>query len=314
MVRPRVTADQPAGVSIVVVNYRTAELTIRAATAALAAAGERPVQAIVVDNASGDGSAERIATALPEATVIARPDNGGFATGVNAGLAAATHDLIAVVNSDAFLAPGALDRLASYLEAHPGAGVVGPSVTDGDGAATIVAHRRFPNLITLFVEFCAPLHPLSATRWHPHQLPLARHDRAGRVAHVTGAVLMTRRSVVDRAGPFDEGYFLYLEETEWQRRVTRAGWEVHLEPAAEAQHLGQGSDHANAVVSDHYLRSAERYFGPRARPVMHAAATISVASARVASRLRPGDERFPKLAEAFGRVRAATARGAQPRS
>jgi GT2 family glycosyltransferase len=163
------------------------------------------------------------------------------------------------------------------------------------------AYKRLPSLLTLFFDFTAPLHPLDGTRLHPHALPSARLARSGPVAHVMGAAMMVRREAADAAGQLDEEFFLYLEETDWQRRMAAAGGEIHLEPEATVIHMERGSS-GHAVVSPHYLRSAQRYFGPRARGVMRAGARISVLSARAAGRLRPGDPRFAKLERGYREV------------
>ena len=289
-------------VSVIVVNYRTEQLTGRALAAARDAAGGLGVEEIVVDNGATEATAAALAEHAPRARVIPEPANRGFAAGVNAGVRAASAERLFILNSDAFCRGDALSRLVAHLDAHPQAGLVAPRLVGPDGSLQVNAYRRLPNLVTLFFDFTAPLHLLSRTRLHPHALPDARFDGpAGPVAHVMGAAMLVRRAAYDAAGPLDESFFLYLEETEWQRRMARAGWEIHLEPAAELVHLEHGSSDA-VVVSPHYLRSAVRYHGPRARRVMRAGARISVGSARLAKRLRPHDERFPKLERAFSEV------------
>ena len=289
-------------VSVIVVNYRSEELTGRALDAAREAAPGHDVEEIVVDNGSTEETAAALVAHAPRARVVREPDNRGFAAGVNAGVRAATADRLFVLNSDAFCRGDALARLVAHLDAHPRAGLVAPRLVGADGSLQVNAYRRLPNLVTLFFDFTAPLHLLGRTRLHPHALPHERFEGpAGPVAHVMGAAMLVRRAAYDAAGPLDEGFFLYLEETEWQRRMARAGWEIHLEPGAELVHLEHGSSDAT-VVSPHYLPSAIRYHGPRARPVMRAGARISVLSARAARRLRPDDERFGKLERAFAQV------------
>lgn len=289
-------------VSVIVVNYRTEALTGRALDAARAAAPGLDVEEIVVDNGATEETGAALAEHAPRARIVPEPANRGFAAGVNAGVRAATADRLFVLNSDAFCQGDALGRLVAHLDAHPRAGLAAPKLTGEDGALQVSAYRRFPNLVTLFFDFTAPLHLLGDTRLHPHALPPERFGGApGPVAHVMGAAMLIRRAAYDAAGPLDERYFLYLEETEWQRRLAAAGWEVHLDPGAHVVHLEHGSSDAT-VVSPHYLDSAVRYHGPRARIVMRAGAAISVASARAGRRLRPHDERFAKLDAAFSEV------------
>jgi GT2 family glycosyltransferase len=135
------------------------------------------------------------------------------------------------------------------------------------------------------------------------------------VAHVKGAAMLIRRAALEAVGPFDEAYFLYLEETEWQRRASRGGWEIRYEPAAVVEHIEHASDDIQ-VVSRHYLVSAQRYFRPAwaARLVMSAGALVSLVTAAAARRARPSDPRFPRLVSAYRDVlRRLRGAGAAPR-
>lgn len=293
----------PADVAVVAVNYRTPEATARAVALASASAAPYRVEEVVIDNGATAAGTAALRAGLPAATVIPLAENRGFGAGVNAAVAGSAAPLLFVVNPDAFCAAGAVAALVRYAAAHPAAGVVAPRLEHEDGRLQINAYRRFPNLATLFFDFCAPLHPLHGTALHPHALPADRFERAGRVAHVMGAAFLARRAAFADAGPFDERYFLYLEETEWQRRVAARAWEIHLEPAARVVHAEHGSSDTE-VVSPHYLASAQRFFRPpgAARGTMRAGAAVSVLTARAAGALRPGDPRFPKLARAYRRV------------
>jgi len=293
-------------VSVIVVNFRSAALSARALTAARAAAGGLAVELVVVDN-TPEGEGEALAAAVPGATVIPRPDNPGFAGGVNAGMARARGRHVLLLNPDAFPEGDAVARLVAYLDAHPRVGVVAPLLRHEDGSVQNNAYKRAPTLLTLFVEYALPLQVLlHGTRLHPHNLPDAALARPRRIAHATGAALLVRREAAQAAGPLDEGYFLYLEETEWQGRIAAAGWEVHLEPGARVTHLGGGSGAGLAFASPHYVASVRRYFGGRrATPwVMGTAALLSLAATSVAARLRPGDPRLAEHARAYRRVLA----------
>ncbi len=299
---------------MVVVNYRTEVLSVRALADAVRSSAPYTVELVVVDNGATSASTAALRAAAPEATVVPIADNRGFAAGVNAGVRAASAPMLFVVNSDAFARDDAVARLLRHAAAHPHAGVVAPRLVNADGSLQINAYKRFPTLFTLFVEFCLPLHPLHGTRLHPHALPRSAMASPGRVAHVMGAAMLIRREAFAAAGPFDEAFFLYLEETEWQERLTRAGWEVRFEPAAVVEHLEHASDDVH-VVSRHYLASAQRYYRPAwaARLAMRSGAAVSIAAAAAARRVRPADPRFPRLVSAYRDVlRALRGAGAAP--
>lgn len=271
--------------AVVIVNYRTPDLVsncLRAVTA------HRPAEVVVVDNASGDGSPDLVRNRHPEVTVVERQANDGFAAAVNSGFRATSAGTVVVLNPDTEPRPGALARLVAHLAANPRTGVAAPRLTYGDGTPQPSAYRRFPGLAMLFVDLCLPVGfvvqrfpRLDPYRVSPHGL----HDGAP-VAHVTGAALAIRRSAYDAAGPFDEGFFLYLEETEWQQRVRAAGYSVEVVPSAEVVHLVRGGGPESLAPSPHFLASARRYLAMRGRPswATEAVIVVSLLASRAAAR------------------------------
>jgi GT2 family glycosyltransferase len=286
----------PADVAVVVVNFRSAQLTARALADAAAAAGGLTLQEIVVDNGSGGDEVARLRAARPQAEVVALADNRGFAAGNNAGIARADARHVLLLNPDAFCQGDALARLVAHLDAHPDVGVAAPRLVFADGARQDNAYRRFPNHLTLLVDYWAPLAQLLArTPWDPHRVPAARYA-AGRpplrVAHVTGAAMLVRAEAAAAAGPLDEGFFLYYEETEWQRRIGAAGWAVEVLPDAVVTHLGGGSSGTFPPASEPYLDSVGRWFGHSAasRLIMASGALVSWLSLTLAMRLDLGND------------------------
>ena len=248
--------------SLVIVNYRTAELTDRCLSLAGAAPDGPLLERVVVDNASGDGSVRHLRQRHPDVTVIEQPANRGFAAGVNAGFSATTAPYVVVLNPDTEPEPEALIRLVDHLRRHPGVGVAAPLLLHQGGAVQRNAHRRFPNLLTLFVDFCVPLGYALALKpeLHPHELSERATERGGEAEHVNGAVLAIRRSAYESAGGFDEEFFMYLEETEWQQRVRRRGWSIEVVPSARVTHLTRAGA-TMTEISGRYLPSIYRYMG-----------------------------------------------------
>ena len=289
--------------SIVVVDYRTPALAVRAAADARASAGDLTVEEILVDNGSGDS--ELLRSQRPQATVLELTESRGFGAGVNAGLAAARGRHALVLNPDAFCHGDAAARLVEHLDAHPQAAIAAPKLLNRDGTEQLNAYRRFPSVFTVFVDYCFPLSALLyGGRLHPYVLPRSAYAKPRPVAHVMGAALAVRMAAVADAGGLDEAFFLYLEETEWQRRIAAAGWEVHLVPAARATHLGGASVGDYSFATDHFLASLERYHRGResVRLAAIAGAGISFAAARAAQHARPQDRRFGRLADACSRA------------
>jgi GT2 family glycosyltransferase len=271
----------PADAAVVIVNYGTPELVERCVASVRATSGGLRLDVVIVDNGSRDGSAARLRSALQQTTVVEMPTNGGFAAGVNAGFAHTSAPLVIVLNPDTEVRPGALEALVVHLRAHPHTGVAAPLVEDADGRLAPNGYRRFPGLLTVGLDLCIPAGYalVYAPALHPYAMSPAAL-RAGRTpAWVSGAAMAIRRSAYDQAGPLDEGFFLYFEETEWQQRIARHGWAIELVPAARASHLMRGGGEDSLVHSPYWVRSALRYLRGRGVPT---AATRSVLSLSLA--------------------------------
>jgi len=251
-----------SGLSIVVVSWNTRALALRCLAAAQQAASGfssatgTPVELVLVDNGSSDGTADAVRAALPSVRIVALPRNRGFAGGANAGCAAAGGDLLLLLNSDARVDASALIACWRHLDAHPRTGVVGPQLLHEDGRLQNSAHA-FPawidELVPGFVIDLVAPRRRPAKRW-VGTAPIA-------VDAVQGAALLVRRTVLDAVGGFDEGYFFYLEETDLCWRARRAGFGVDLVPAARVVHASGASSKRVAAIASRieYHRSLYRF-------------------------------------------------------
>ena len=230
---------------IVVVSYNTRQLTadcLRSVYEALEA--ERlAAQVCVVDNASGDGSAEMIGEVFPQAHLIASAENLGFARGTNLGIDAMLRSPdsprhVLLLNPDTLVRPDALTEMVLFLDTHPQVGAAGARLSYGDGSFQHSAFH-FPTLLMTFFDFWAINHRLINSRLngrYPQHLYEAGEPFP--IDHPLGAALMIRRETLAQVGPLDEGFFMYCEEIDWCIRAKRAGWNVYCIPQAHIIHLG----------------------------------------------------------------------------
>ncbi len=245
--------------SIVVVTWNTRELVARClATAmrAVAACGPRlACELIVVDNGSRDGTPEAVRERFPAARLVVLPRNLGFAAGANRGLAAARGRHALLLNSDAGLVPGAIERAVAYLDAHPDVGVVGPRLLRPDGRPRSNAHR-YPRLASELLPPGLLALPRRLRRWR------ALGRGPADVEAVRGAALFLRRDVLRRVGALPEQYFFFLEETDWCWRVRAAGLRVVELPGARVVHLSGASSKRlrPSETRIEYHRSLYRFF------------------------------------------------------
>jgi GT2 family glycosyltransferase len=269
-----------AVLSVAVVNYETPELTARCVGSVHASPPSEPFEVIVVDNGSS-ASTVALLREVQGGRLVETGRNGGFAYAVNRCVAAADRaaDVIVVLNSDTEVTPGALDALAAAARRDE-VGLAAPVLLERDGAIQRSAHRRFPTLWTTWVALCVPASLLQALldRFvaHPSTLSPAEHEAGVQPSHVMGAVMAISRPAWERVGPFDERFFMYLEETDWQQRLAEAGGHVTLVPRARVRHLHRGGERVLGVPLA-YLDSAAVYFGARGRRALAVRAVLASA-------------------------------------
>lgn len=272
---------------VIVVSWNTRDDLARCLRSLQAAlAGVRfGCQVIVVDSASADGSAEMVRQSFPDVRLLSLAENRGFGAAANAALALAGlaplppegpaagrlqegARSVLLLNADTEVESGAITEMATYLDAHPDVGVVGPQLRFPDGSVQ-PSRRRFPTATTLFWESTVLEQYFPRNRWARRYHFADRPDDAEQeVDWLVGACLLVRGDAIAQAGPLDEGYFLYFEELEWCQRIRQAGWRVVYLPSAHVlHHEGHSSEQVPLQRHLHFARSKVRYarerFGPR---------------------------------------------------
>ncbi len=246
--------------AVSVVSYRTPELLAACLRSLERERRQLALDVTVTDNASGDGSAELVAERFPWARLVRNTENVGFGRAHNQALRGSDARYLLVLNADAEVQPGALSRLARYLEEHPGVGAVGPRLRYPDGR-TQPSRRRFPTPSTFFLESTQlqRLFP-SAPTIHRYYVLDRSDDETQDVDWLVGACVCVRGEAASQVGLFDERFFLYSEELDWCRRLRAAGWRVVYLPEAEVTHLEGGSSRHDLVARDvHFQESKLRY-------------------------------------------------------
>lgn len=254
-------------VSLIIVTYRSAALAPEAVRSALRSA-ERAgfdVEIIVIDNASDDGSTEVTASRFPGATVIRNDSNVGFGRACNQGFAAARGDWWLLLNPDARTAEDALGHLVLFATANPRAAAVAPRLV-GAGADQAESAGMQPGVRAALGHFLFLNRLLPGDRggpWRGFQL----HRREGlgprRVDWASAGALLLRPAAIRQVGGFDEAFFLYAEDVDLGRRLSLAGWQSWLVPAALAEHgvaasSGGVTDRWIVALHDYHARHASR--------------------------------------------------------
>jgi hypothetical protein len=233
---------------VVIVNFRTKELTVDAMASALTEPEVSEV--VVVDNASGDGSAQHLCAAFSDdrVRVLESDRNLGFGPGVNLGAAACRAPLLLVLNSDATLTAGSVGTLAAALVADETVGIVAPAVYGPDGSLQPGAYGRLPGRRDLLVS----------NGWVS---PRADRIPGGAApGWVSGVAMLMRRTDFLAVGGFDEGFRMYLEDVDLCRRLLEIGKSVGRERGAAVIHHGGRSWRSRRDRVRRFHESKLRYF------------------------------------------------------
>ncbi|MFN2496957.1 MAG: glycosyltransferase, partial [Pseudonocardiaceae bacterium] len=222
---PDVSEPALPTVSVIVVNYRGAEDTVTCLRALRDEldwpAGK--LELICVDNASGDGSAKRIAAAVPQARLIRSTTNTGFAGGCNLGVRQAIGSVVAFLNSDARPHRSWVRTAVEVLEAEPDVAAVASKVLDWDG--------QLIDFVDAGLTWYGMGYKPQVGR--PYE---GTHETPRDVLFGTGAALLVRREVFERLGGFDERFFMFYEDVDLGWRLNLRGYRVRYEPRSIAYH------------------------------------------------------------------------------
>jgi N-acetylglucosaminyl-diphospho-decaprenol L-rhamnosyltransferase len=251
-------SEQPR-VSILIVNWNGGEM-LRNLLASIEKCGSG-IQTIVIDNASGDGSADVIPSQFSNVVLQRNTENAGFARGTNQAAKLATAPLLLLLNNDTIVRPGAIETLAKFMDEHSEVVAVGPKLIGADGKP----QRSGRNLPT----FAALLNSIVFLKWtglfrgayKRYRREGFDAEKPGPINQLAAAALMVRREQFNSIGGFDEGFGFGVEDVDLCRRLGELG-SIYYLPDAEVEHLGRVSSRANrGFVYLNYECGWVRYLG-----------------------------------------------------
>ncbi|MGV3760562.1 MAG: glycosyltransferase, partial [Actinomycetota bacterium] len=195
-------------------------------------------EVVVVDNASSDDSAAR--ARAHGARVVENHQNLGYARAMNQALAGDA-DVLVACNPDAAPPPGSLRRLVEALQADPGCGLVAPRLLHQDGSLQHSVHR-FPTAWTSLALALLPV-PLLRGRVGRRLWLEGAADHRGRheVDWAIGAVHVIRAEALRGEAPYDERWFMYVEDLDLCWRLRQGGWRIVLDGEVAVPHVGNAA-------------------------------------------------------------------------
>lgn len=249
-------------VSVIIVNYKTPDLTIAAIktlqqhTPWLTQEGE----IILVDNASEDGSVERFKQELTGVRLLESKTNTGFAGGNNYGMREAQGKYILLLNSDTVSIEDSIKPMFEWMEEHPAVGVASIQLLYEDQSLQetggyfptlprVFAWMFFLDDVPFFNKFFKSFHPDSRSYNSEKKFYTKEHE----MDWLTGAYFFIRKELLKQVGYFDEAMFMYAEEMEYCYRIKQAGFRCYYIPLAKIVHLrGKSSPNLRSPLLGEY--------------------------------------------------------------
>jgi GT2 family glycosyltransferase len=210
--------------SIVIVNYNTAELTNKAISSIVETHPKVKYEIIVIDNASSRGF-----KTTRKVNLIENNENLGFAKANNQGIEVAKGEYILLLNSDTIAKKGAIDALYNFAKENKEAGVVGARLLNTDGSIQSSVFR-FPTVTRAIRQYFLGEKSL-LDKYAPQGIIPVEVDA------VVGAAFLITPSALAKLKKLNEKYFMYFEDLDYCRSVKRVGLKVYYLPSAEIVHI-----------------------------------------------------------------------------
>lgn len=253
--------------TVSIINYRTATLTLDCVRSVLAELRDIRGQVVVIDNDSGDDSVLVLQQALQAELASGRVQllrsscNSGFAGGHNQVIAAFPADHYLILNSDTLLHPGSLSALLAATEQYPDYGFIAPEIDDGAGRVRNSVFR-FPGPYSELSR--AAQTGFVSRRLARYQVAIAGNRDVDAIEWVSFSAVLVSHRLVDDVGPMDEGYFLYFEDVDYCWRAAQKQWRSYYVPAARVTHFSGKSGPVKKLLSSR-ARLPRYYYASRAR-------------------------------------------------
>lgn len=245
--------ESKAKIQVSIVTFNNSNTIENCLDSVFAAAAEAEIYVTICDNASSDNTVDLVRQKFPEVNIIESERNIGFGAGHNIVLRSCSHPLTLLLNPDAEIRKGMIERLVLALDEHPDVALAGPRVEYEEGWPQL-SFGPFPDLQADFRQ-------RRLTR-NCQRRDLRTIEKLQRMLRsefypdwISGSCFVARTETLKRVGGFDERFFLYLEDVDLCRRLRALRMRVMVEPSAVCRHKEGASFNDKSAASAHFRRS-----------------------------------------------------------
>lgn len=246
--------------SVVIVNFNSGDFLSECLTSLEKITDEADLEIFVVDNASTDDSIKKAKLKFPDPVYILNNQNLGFGKANNLALVRIESEFILLLNPDTRVKEGVLTKMLTLIKNDPAIGAATCKIVLGNGKLDLSAHRGFPTPWTAFLYYILKNDSL-------YHLKVSNMSKLHEVDAISGAFFLTRKSVLNKVGFFDESFFMYGEDIDLCYRIKQAGYKIVYEGAVEIIHqkgISSGlKKHSQKITSADYqtkLRAFDAFY------------------------------------------------------
>lgn len=247
-------------VSIVIVNWNTRDILRDCLRSIYEQTRDVNIEVIVIDNASSDDSSKMVSHEFPQVVLIENRQNVGFAKANNQGFTIAKGRYVLLLNPDTVILDGAIQKAVQFADGKPSAGVIGIRTERANGQMCLDCFQ-YASIANMLISIFGlnKLFPKSRL-FGRERYSWWDYRSVKSVEVVAGCFMLVRREVLDLVGGLDEKFFMYGEEMDWCRRITKAGWKILFYPEARIIHHGAQSSSQNPTGMRLEQRKSFLYF------------------------------------------------------
>ncbi len=253
---------------VVIINYKTPDLVIGALGSLESEIHYEKDKVVVVDNASNDGSLDKISAYIKKRKwtdwidIIASPVNGGFSAGNNLGFEHMQAKYYLLLNGDAWVHPKSISTMIKTMEKEKYLGLVGPRIEWEDGTQQVSCFHNVTPSASFLNAARTGVFTRLAGLLGVKEVAIPVEDKYEQPDWLSFACVLLKYEMVKDVGLMDEGYFMYYEDNDYCRRALDSGWQLIFDNGARVVHLNKGDSNQNGIkrLPHYYYRSRSRYF------------------------------------------------------
>ncbi len=255
---PEFVHHSPTTLSIIIVNFNTAKLTLGSIRSIYEHAPQCSFEIIVVDNGSEESLESMLEQEFPEVKLVNMGYNRGFSVANNLGIHNSKGRFLLLLNSDTQILNSSLQKMVDHLEEHSEVGAIGPRQVDSEDRFT-PSCGHFPTIMSEMVRKIVH-YQITVNNYLIRDYLDDWHAQRPAVDWVSGSCMMIRREALQKTGLLDEQFFMYFEDIDLCTRIRKAGWSIQYLSTANIRHFGGASAKHNLMRVLTEYRKSQIYF------------------------------------------------------